>query len=236
MKFLDEMKKKIKDRSNLMKVQEAKNEQLRKEIKNLGQSIEVKELKYKQTLDSSLLDEIARINEDIEKLSNQLEYQERLLEEAKKQKLQVDLNNMLEEAKEQAREIDLNEAIENIELAKQAYLEAITQAIDKANRINELFKEIKNQEEYLTLDAQKALQEVWGSTLCIKLPSKISEREVSDLDNQLYSTTLGYRPTFRKIEKQKEQEWVEERKRTREEFEKQVVINNKMYGRGKYDF
>lgn len=236
MKILDEMKKKIKDRSNLMNIQEVKNEQLRKKIKNLYQTIEEKEIKYKQTLESGLLDEIAQIREEIGKISNQLEYQEGLLEEAKKQKVQVDFKNMLEEAKEQSREIDLEGAIEKIEEAKQAYLDALSQAIHKADRVNELFGEIKSQESYLTLDAQKELKAVWGEVLCIKFPNKINEIDLRTLENQLYSRTLGYSPMFREIEKQKEQEQNEKRKRDMEEFERQAVINNKMYGHGKHDF
>lgn len=237
MKILDEMKQKIKDRSNLMKVQEAKNEKLRKEIKSLQQSIEEKEVEYKQTLDSNLLDKIAQNKEAVEKLSNQLEYQERLLEEAKRQKLQVDFNNMLEEAKEQAREIDLNGAIENIELAKQAYLNTYLDAIHKADEINKLFEDIKSQEQYLTLDAQKELKKVWRETLLVDLPKELSKQnKEEDLNTKLYYRTIGNHISFREIEKQKEQEEREKRKRDMEEFQRQAVINNKMYGCGKYNF
>lgn len=236
MKILDEMKKKIKDRSNLMKIQEVKNEQLRKKINNLYQTIEEKEIKYKQTLESGLLDEIAQIKEEIARISNQLEYQEGLLEEAKKQKVQVDFKHMLEEAKEQSREIDLEGAIEKIEEAKQAYLDALSQAIHKADRVNELFGEIKSQEVYLTLEAQKELKAAWEETLQVDLPKELSKQyEESDLSNKLYYMTRGKVISFKEIEKQKEQEQNEKRKKDIEEFEIQSVINNKKYGHGRYD-
>lgn len=236
MKFLEELKKQISDRKSLIRTQEQNNLKIRVEIEKLAHEIKEKENKYKDTLDGSITEEIEKDKEKIQKLNKQLEYQEVLLEEAKKQKIRIDIDNVLKETSKQAEDINLSQAIKNIEIAKQKYLSSIKESIHKAENINGLFEDIKACENSLELEQQEELSTRWRRALLINSPGEIDIIEVKNLERELYTKTLGYRPVFKEIERKKEQEEEEKRKRDLEEFETKTHINNRRYGYTKNNF